>query len=333
MERLAEVLRADEVESVHLGHVAVVGRRGRLLYAAGEPETRTFYRSAAKPLQTMVVVAHGAADHFGFGLEELALMSASHNGEPVHTQGVARMLTRLGLTEDHLRLGAQPPLDEETARQLDRPPGRLHAVCSGKHAGMLAFARYLGSDLDGYWRHDHPVQEAIRHGVARLSGLTVQELGVGVDGCGVPTFAVPVRAMAVAYQRFGDPSDLPGREAEAARRVAEALRRHPYLVAGRARFDTDCMQATGGRILVKGGSEGVGCISIPSEGLGIAVKVADGHPRALAPVLLAVLTHLGLLRREEETELAHYRRPPVYNSRGEVVGRIEPRLFLKEVTR
>jgi L-asparaginase II len=328
---LAEVWRGQTVESVHYGHAAVVDREGTLRAFVGEPDTVTYYRSSAKPFQTMALILSGAADRFGLSSEELALCTSSHSGEPVHTQGVARLLERIGCRPEDLRCGAAPPLDRETAERLAAPPGVLHANCSGKHTGMLAQALCLGADLASYLEPGHPVQQRVLAVVAAMADLPAASIGVGVDGCGVPCFALPLRRMAYAYARLGDTEGLPPALADAARRVTEAMAAHPYLIAGRGRFDTDLMRVTQGRVLVKGGSEGLACLTVPELGLGLAVKVADGNARALGPSVVAILRQLKLLTAAEEAELAEHARPAVRNLAGLAVGEIRPALALKEV--
>jgi L-asparaginase II len=322
-----EVVRGEIVESVHVGHVAMADAHGRLLKAGGEPETVTFYRSVAKPFQTMALILSGAVDAFGFGPEEIAIVTSSHNGERVHTEAVTRILDRIGLDASALMCGAHAPWDRETAEALTGPPSPLHSNCSGKHAGMLAEARHLGLDLS-YLDLEHPVQQRVLDVLTVMTGRRREEIGVAVDGCGVPSFAVPVASMAASYARLAAPAALPGTYQDAAQRVVAAVTQHPYLVAGRGRFDTDLMQATGGRILSKSGAEGVAAVAVPSLGIGIAFKVADGQSRALPPIMTAVLRQEGLIDADEAARLEPYAHPAVPNVAGRVVGEIRARVTL-----
>lgn len=333
---LVEVWRGGLVEARHRGHVAVVDAGGDLIAAAGDPEHVTFMRSVAKPFQAMAVVAAGAADRFGFGAPELAVMCASHNGEAGHLETVRGMLARLGLGEDALGCGAHPP-GYEPARQAlvraGRTPSPLHNNCSGKHAGLLALALHRGWPAAGYTAPDHPLQEELLRAVAAAAGMAPGGIRLGIDGCSLPTFALPLSRMATAYAALADPrrraGDLVPAEVAALDRLRRAMAAHPWLVAGTGRFDTDLAAATGGRLVGKVGAEGVYCVAVPQRGWGMAFKVEDGNQRALFPAVVAALRELGLLAPAEVEALAAHARPVVRNHRGDAVGEIRATLRLE----
>lgn len=314
------VLRGGVVESSHIVHAAAV-RRGRLVLGIGDVERWTFYRSASKPFQALPLVEDGVLDAFGFGTEELALACASHSGEPEHVRVARGMLERLGLPEEALACGGHWPLKASAAlRFLDegRRPGPIDSNCSGKHAGMLGLARFHGWDIQGYQRSDHPVQDRMRRVTSTWTGLARGDLREGVDGCGVVCFAVPLRVMAESFARLAEAARVGG----AAGHVCGAMMRHPYLVAGTDRLCSDLMAAAPG-IVAKVGAEGVYGVSIPDEGLGVAIKVEDGGWRAVDAALVSLLVGLGCLDERGRRELHRYLEPSVSNTRGESVGRLE----------
>lgn len=332
-----EVRRGAIVESVHAVHVAVVNADGELLAAAGDPALCTYWRSAAKPVQLLPLLEAGGAERFGLTEAEIALMAASHSGEDVHVRTVANILQKVGCGPEALRCGAHPPLHEPTATRLQRagePPTPLHSNCSGKHAGFLALCRLLGADPEAYLDPDHPVQQRVRQAVGLVTGVPEERLVIGVDGCGVPTFGLPLMAMARAYARLADPSALPARWGSAARRVTAAMRQHPEMVGGSDRFDTELMRAAGDRLFCKGGAEGVHCIGLVAAagklkaGTGIACKVADGSGRAVAPAVSRVLRDLGILGPAEWERLKQRAQPPVKNHSGRCVGEIAATPFV-----
>lgn len=327
---LVEVWRDGLAEACHRGHVAVVDARGRLVARVGDPGHVTFWRSAAKPFQAAAVVAAGAADRFGLDEAALAVLCASHNGEEAHLETVRRLLARAGLGEGDLRCGVHPPAGEAARAALLRAgtePGPLHNNCSGKHAGMLLLARHRGWPVEGYTDRDHPVQRAMRETVAAVAGVAPAEVALGVDGCGVPTFGLPLRHLALAFARLARPHGAPGLGAElraALERVGRAMARHPFLVAGSGRFCTDLMRVTGGRLLGKVGAEGVYGVAASDRGWGLAVKVEDGASRGLYPAVVRALALLGLLSPAEAEALAAHARPALRNHRGEAVGEVRP---------
>jgi L-asparaginase II len=320
------VTRGEATDSVHYGSVAVVDREGRLLYSAGDPRYLTTTRSALKPLQALPFVAGGGVERFGYTLPQVALMCASHSGEPRHVEAVAAMLERAGCAPDQLQCGVHPPL-YYTARE-ELPPSAavfttLHHNCSGKHAGMLAYCRQCAAPLDSYLAFDHPLQQAIRKAVAHLTGVREAELVAGVDGCSAPNYAVPLDRLAYAYARLaGTASD--SRYGDAPARLAAAMTAHPEMVSGERRIDLALMTAGQGDWVTKVGAEGAQAIGIRSKGWGIAIKVADGNARGLHPATVAILDQLGLLDARQRALLQPWRQPEIRNYRGVLTGRVEP---------
>ncbi len=331
-----EQVRGGVVEAWHDVHVAVVDATGRLVARAGDPQLLTFWRSAAKPFQAVPLVADGVVERFGVTSEELALASASHSSEPGQVSMVREFLAKIGCSERDLLCGPHTPLSDRVAKDYQTRGVRLTAVysnCSGKHSGMLALARHHGWPTDSYTRLEHPVQQRCLAEVSRWTEVPVAQIGTAVDGCGVVCFALPLENMAGAYARLGRDAGGEMRDAAVshasrishpasrlshpASRIVEAMLRHPELVAGEGRPCTDIMRAHPGRVVAKVGAEGVYCAALVQEGLGVALKVADGHGLASALAMAAVLEALGLRPRPASLVA----RPNV-NTRGETVGEL-----------
>ncbi len=339
---VVEITRGDTVESLHYGAVAVADASGRVVASWGNPETVSFLRSSAKPFQALPLLESGAADSFGLTPRELAIICASHSGTDAHVDLITVVQTKTGVKESDLRCGTHPPYDDETRRRLaakGQHPGPNRHNCSGKHTGMLSLARYRSEPLDSYEDPSHPVQLRILQAFADMCGLDPQQVHVGIDGCSVPTFAVPLRAAATAYARLADPSSLPPARAAACRRIMGAMTANPDMVAGPGRFDTLLMQAARGRVLCKGGAEGYrgmalapGALGLGSPALGIAMKVSDGDlgkrsdsppgQRAAARAALTVLIDLGALDDQAVEALGEFGPQLVTNFRGLLVGEV-----------
>lgn len=323
---LVEVTRGGMVESRHRGHAAVADGNGRIVAAWGDPGTTVFPRSSIKPLQALPLIESGAAARFGLDDAELALACASHAGEPRHVERVGRWLARLGLSAGDLECGTHAPTDPESSAQLiraDEPPSALHNNCSGKHAGFLTVARHLGEPTLGYIRPEHPVQRRLERILTEMGGADLTAAPRGFDGCGIPVMGMPLGALATAMARFAKPEGLSAERAEAARRIAAAMARHPYLVSGRGRFDSEIMEAANGAALVKGGAEGVHVAALPGLGLGVALKIEDGGAgRASQPAMAALLERLGAVAGWGRAVIAAWRERPVLNAAGREVGAV-----------
>jgi len=328
---LVKVTRGDAVESVHYGAIAVVDSRGEVQGRAGSPEATAFLRSAAKPFQALPLLASGAADHFGISRSELAVIISSHSGEAMHLDAVRSVLRKAHLKEADLRCGAHPPFYRRAATALEqsgRRPTVLHNNCSGKHAGMLALAKFWRAPLRGYLAPSHAVQGAILKVLSIYTGATEAAILGGVDGCSAPTFALSLREVARGYARLVDPHFGSRDELEAAGRVVDAMRAHPAMVGGTGRLDSALMRSVGRSFIAKIGAEGFYGMAYRdgSRGIGIALKIADGNgDRARTTATVELLQQLGLLApRKAETVLLSQGLPGLRNVRGRIVGRVAP---------
>ncbi len=328
---LAEVRRGGAVESVHRGAVVAVDATGRIVAACGEADLRSFTRSSIKPLQALPLVADGGLARFELSRSELAVICGSHAGEPMHVAAVRSILRKIDLDERALQCAGHWPFHQPTAdamRAAGETPGPVHDNCSGKHAGMLALARLHGWDHTTYRRIDHPVQQRIREAMIALSGRP-DVVTAGIDGCGVPTYHVPLRDLAVIFARLASPQDLPPPWRDAARGVVAAMTGFPEMVAGTDRLDTVLMGVADGRLLVKGGAEAVVGVGAPPRRLGLALKIEDGSARAIGPVLIEALRQLALLGEDDVHVLAPLHHPPVRDRQGSQVGEVVPVFHLE----
>ncbi|HEY4441551.1 MAG TPA: asparaginase [Candidatus Elarobacter sp.] len=319
------VRRGPRVESVHQVAACVADPNGEIVLRVGTVETPVFLRSSAKPFIAAASVAAGVLEAFGFGDRELAIMCASHNGEPEHVALVASMLERIGASVDDLRCGVHPPSYEPAAAALaasGEAPTPLHHNCSGKHTGILALARVLGAPLDGYLEPSHPAQQKIIAFCERVGDDTFEGDKLAVDGCGIPVYATTLHKAAVAFARFATLERLADDDARALARCGAAMTNEPWYVAGTGRFDTDLMRASAGRIVAKAGAEAVHCDALLDAGLGVALKVVDGSRRATAPAMLAVLDALRVLEPAAREELRPHARVMVKNYAGRTVGEV-----------
>ncbi len=295
---LVEALRGGAVESAHRGAVAIVDADGAVVASIGDIDRPIFPRSAVKVLQALPLVASGAADALGLVDDELALACASHGGEEAHARTAAAVLAKAGLDAGALECGTHWPSEDGAARRLaasGAAPGPLHNNCSGKHAGFLCLACALhgGTDLRGFVRGyvgaAHPVMREVAAAIEAATGHELATTPQGIDGCSIPTYAIPLRRLALGFARVGTGIGLAPDHARAAARLRAAVAAAPFMVAGTGRFDTRVMERLGERAFTKVGAEGVFCAALPERGLGVAIKVDDGNTARAAEVAMAAV--------------------------------------------
>ncbi|MFH0351234.1 MAG: asparaginase [Chromatiales bacterium] len=322
---LAVATRGVAVESIHYGSIAAVDSKGRLIAWAGEPSAMTFTRSACKPLQVLPLLAHDGVHRFAFTPEEIALMCASHSGETKHLDAVLGILSKIRCSRRDLQCGVHVPLLYQALGRQPKPGdafNALHHNCSGKHAGMLALARLLEAPIEDYLSVEHPVQQRILAAIASMADVPLGDIVVGIDGCSAPNAAIPLRALALAYARLAGGE---GMYPEVRGAVFSAISAYPDMVSGSGRFDHALTQSGRGKWVSKGGAEGVEGIGIKGRGgWGIAIKIADGTPRALHVVTIEVLRQLGVLKPPLAKVLIPYRRVSLPNARGVETGEVMP---------
>ncbi len=325
---VVEALRGGIVESIHRVHVAVAHAEQGLIASAGNPAHLSFVRSSIKMFQVLPFVEAGGVERFQLSGEELALCTASHGGEPFHVAATRSILAKARVTDAALACGAHLPLHEPTANAMlcaSEAPGRIHNNCSGKHAGMLAHCVQQQWVTNGYHKATHPMQQRVVSTLARWMRVDEGDIDSGVDGCGLPTFVMPLDAVATGCAKFA--AAVASGDAAPAK-IFNAMVAHPEFVAGTDRLDTDLMRVTGSKLFAKVGAEGFYTAAIPSMRLGVALKVEDGSKRAAEPALLAVLHHIGAIDANNVASLSKHWNPQILNTRNEVVGALSARLEL-----
>jgi L-asparaginase II len=330
---VVEVTRGKIVESIHFGAAAVVDSEGKLIASYGDPQAVSFLRSAAKPFQALPFIEMGGAEKFGFSDSEIGLICSSHSGTDKHLNAISNLQAKIGVAEADLLCGTHPPMHQPTVEDLLvkglKPTPNRH-MCSGKHTGMLAYAKLIGADLKHYLDNDSPVQQSILTSFSEMCEIPVDQIELGTDGCSAPVFAVSLYNAALGFARLSDPNKLSPARQIACHKIYAGMTGAPDLVAGPGRFDTIFMQTMNGSILTKTGAEGYQSFGIPSRngkpGIGIALKIADGdvNDRSRALFGLEILYQLGFVTREELNKLAEFYTKKILNWRKITIGEIRP---------
>ncbi|HVP36588.1 MAG TPA: asparaginase [Terriglobales bacterium] len=331
-EILAKVYRGKTVESIHCGSIAVVDSKGKLIYSFGDPYFVTYLRSSAKPFQAISLITSGAAKEFGLTQKEIAIISGSHNGQKIHTNTVKSILKKIGLSENNLQCGVHIP-HYYTANNIIPPRNKkftqLNHNCSGKHAGMLGLCVFFGWDIKNYRDPEHPVQKLILKTISKICRYPVKKIGIGIDGCGVPVHAMPLYNMALGFSNLVNYNSKERKTSEAYALIVDSMKKYPEMVSGEGRSDLALAEASEGNIIAKAGGEALSCSGVLSKGWGVAVKIADGSQRAIAPATIETFRQMGLLNRKQITIMPKFSRTIIKNFRGDEVGFVKAEFRLK----
>lgn len=314
---LVHVLRGGKVESIHRGDIVAVDSNGKILFSYGNPQKRTFWRSAAKPFQVLPLLRNNGYGYYKLELNELALMTASHGGEVEHVKTVKKLLNKIGKSVKHLECGISKPMHKETYINMLKnniPFSAANNPCSGKHASMIAYGLISGYDLTEYIKKEHVIQKQMLEVISEVTHLKIEDIDIAIDGCGVPVFGLPIYNMALAYSHLINSEDLH------MKKVVQAMTNYPYYVAGTGRLDTILMEETNGKILAKLGAESVYCMGIINQGISIALKIEDGSYRPLNVIVPKLLLNHKFINSTEYDRITNRLTLDIRNNRGEIVG-------------
>lgn len=333
METLVNTYRGGLVDLVTTGSIAVVDSKGNLLYSAGNPYEIAYARSSAKLMQAVVPIFHGAVDAYKMNDEEIAQICASHSGEKIHVDTVRKVLDKAGLDESYLQCGEHYPFKEDVAQMMKEKGEKalpVHNNCSGKHAGMLATVKYLNEDIDTYYKADHPHQIRILNMIGTLCDYNPDDIGIGLDGCGVPVHALPLNKFAYGMARMVEPSSLDKEYREPVTRVVNSVMNNPVYASGSDRIDFKIMEKYPNKVVVKSGANGYFGGAIPDKGIGFAIKTYDGLSPMRNIVLIELLHQLGVIPKEDLEYFSDEHNVRVYNHKKELVGESKAAFKLKK---
>ena len=349
---LVRQLRNGVEESVHRGDIAEVDAAGRLIRQLGDADRLVNLRSTVKPFGLLALIEAGGIEAFDLEPPEIAILASSHSGEDLHVRTLQGIYRRTGVSQSLLACGSEGmPLDALTAARLARDgekAGPVRHMCSGQHTVSLLLSRLRGWDPADYWKPGHPSQIAYRAAVAAVFSMPAANLQTGVDGCGIETFAFPLREVARAYAMLADPSSIPATDSRSAlapalERIRDAMLANPELIAGRHdRLDTSMMKAMPGRLISKSGMEAlrgvailpgprIGSQSTASSGLAIKIEDGDGYDRGTWAASVEAVRQIGALDGGALRELARYHRPVSVDPHGRAAAEAVPEFELVPV--
>ncbi len=319
---LVEEYRGNVLENVHYGAVSVVDESGKVLYAAGDPHHMTFLRSAAKPFQALPAMKRRIDEVYGLTGEETALFAASHRGESFHIDALESLMGKIGIQEDALHCCATYPLNEDAKaerHQNHETKRRIFHNCSGKHSGMIALCKHMGWDEATYYQPEHPLQKEILETLADIAEVPVSSIPQGIDGCGLPIYAIPLDRIAYSFLKLACPDLIRYPEtAEAAARIAKVMNEYPDIIAD-TKFVCSALLKDD-NLTAKGGAKGVYGIGLRKERLAISLKVSDGSEQVWPCIIATILERLGYSNQATIDRLYELVPNEILNDGGTLVG-------------
>jgi len=269
----ATLMRGSNIESIHKIHAVISDKKGRVLMCAGNPEYKSFIRSALKPFQAIPFVSSGAASKINNASKSIALACGSHSGSRLHSREAFKILWEYDIDINNLKC----PKSKTSS---------LEHNCSGKHAAFLATCKKLNWSIENYCDRNHPLQIEIFRIVSELLKIPVSEINAERDDCGAPTLYLKLLEMSKLYALLSSSENA---ELE---QISRAITTNPILISDNNKFDTEIIKASHGQVIGKSGAEGIQCLCKVNEGIGLALKVEDGSKRAKHAVGLHLLKHL-----------------------------------------
>jgi len=312
---VVDILRGKIVESSHLIDAVVLDSKNQVIAEYGDSQRPVFPRSAIKMIQAIPFVESGAAEHFQLSEDFLALACGSHQGEEQHTVRIKIWLEKLGKNENILACGPHYPFDEIAKFSLIQEhlkPSRIHNNCSGKHCGIISTSIFLKENPSNYQSYDHPAQVRLRNTLTRLSGINFDQAPWGIDGCGIPTYAVPLMATTRALNNIF--------QSESGLKILNAVKKFPEMISGSHGFCSEIIKKSLGKSIAKGGAEGVYSAFIPEAGVSFALKTRDGAHRAAELSTIFLLSKFGGLSESQTLELQLSTSAIIKNWAGDKVG-------------
>ena len=319
---LIEDYRGGILENIHMGVICGINALGDVIYSVGDEKLMTFLRSAAKPFQAIPVIQNGVVEKFGLTPKEAALFAASQRGEDYHIEALESILHKTGIEEDQYFCSPSYPLNEEPKAEYHRKQGekrKLYHNCSGKHSGFLALSKLLGYETDRCWELGHPVQQLSLAAMAEMANYPKEEIGIGIDGCGFPVYAMPLQNIAQAYLKLACPDLIQNVQMrKAASKIAGYMNAHPKMIAS---HDFICsVLLTDPNIVAKGGAKGVYGFALKKERLSFALKVLDGSELVWPNIIASILEQIGYENGETIERLYALSPKEIENDNDAVVG-------------
>ena len=330
--RLIDEYRGDLLDLTHYGYVVVVNDKGEVIYSAGDPEAVVFYRSASKPIQALPVIAHRLDEKYGLTDEETVLMAGSHLGEDFHVNALKSIMAKADLKEEYFIMNLAVP--GSTKANEDRiinglPKSKLYHNCSGKHTALMLIQREMGGDVKDYWKIGSVGENEVLRTMSEISEYPMEDVKIGIDGCGVPVFAYPLKNIAIAYKNLACIDTIKDETLrEAARRYIPRIHQYPHMMRGTG-FLCSLINHDP-NLIAKGGSNSVYGIGLKKERLGIALKVKDGNEAIWPIIMREIFKQIGYYNEETDKMLLSQNSGIVINDNGTEVGRAEAVFTLKK---
>ncbi len=326
-EILANEYRGKIIENVRRGYVCVVDENKKIVFSVGDPSYYAYYRAALKPAQLVPVLKRKLEVKYNFTEPQIVMLASTHNGEYYHIEALEDMMVKAGLIELDMIMKPTYPLDSFNAERLLRegkPQRKIYHSCSGKHIGLMILAREFGPDYQNYWQFEHPAQQEILENISFICEVPKAKFGVGIDGCGVPVLAVPIKNMALSYLKIACPDLIEDFEIkEALEKFTPLVNKHNKYISGTNHLCS--VMNEDNNIIYVDGANGIMNIGLKKERLGIAIKIEDGHDseRIFAIIIAHLLEKLNYDNKAIIERLTDLFPETTYNDNDVEIGKIK----------
>ncbi len=324
--------RGEILDLIHYGYITVVDENGKVIYSSGSPDAMVYYRSASKPIQCLPVIARDLDKKYGLTEEETAIFAGSHLGETFHVEALTSIFRKAELHyEDLIMLPAAPSAAyaNEARIQEGLPQSKFYHNCSGKHAALMITQRALGGDVKDYCKIGSVGENEVLRTMSVFSEFPEDKIKIGIDGCGVPVFACPMRNIAVAFKNLACIDTIKDDTlAEAARKFVPRMNKYPHMIRGTGNRCT--VLNADPNIVAKSGANGVYCLGLKKERIGIAFKTQDGHMDGIPNIIREIFRQIGYKNDDIDAKLLALHGDTVYNDNNTPVGTYQPAFQLEK---
>lgn len=277
MEILVTGKRGTLDELYHTGSACIVNEQNEVIYSIGDIYQNIFMRSTSKVFQILPLLYNDIDKKYDLSLKEIAVMVSSHIGSFEQLEVIKSIMDKINISEEDFCIKPAYPISFETTKKLIEDgvnPSSIFHMCSGKHLGLMLLEKEYNDNYQEYYKEDSYATKQCLEFISMLSIVPVNDIVIGLDGCGVPVFAVPLYNAAIAFKNLTLTNYEDEKLNNAIKKVNEAVSTYPDIVRGKDYF---CSYHNYDKnVIGKDGAQGYYAFGLKKEHLGVALKIFSG---------------------------------------------------------